>query len=503
MLKLIESNLEDSSGEAQVRVLHLDDAEALVKEAADSEISEFVRQIKPSKDRVYVHILAMGAGEAYSSNRNGDFFPEEILLKYHKTFQTNPAHVFRNHINKNPDIAIGKVIFSTYNRRMRRVELVAWIDKSRGEDVIQRIEQGEFPATSMACKTPWDECSICGNRAGTRQEYCSHLSNELGRMYTDGRKVMAMNIAPISLFDISIVVRPADVTSSILQKVASTDSEDQKVISSAELAEIEGLVDVEKQAGHKKLSELIKEIEDGGFAVDVSENLDSILSKVKDPDYGIIKRLSKHDLAEVLTTMAHLGVSPSLGFLAELIGHKISGEAAEGIGDLVEGFVGTNGADKLLVSDKTFEEKDVNTAVANLLMPSIKTASLLPEMVAMRASAYAPIPGTNVGYVGNGPKVEETPIERFKRLYDDPNAKKPGGFISMIKSLIMVGGAALAAKWYITKTIESKMRNERALIAASAPPAKIVLVKSASDYTSAYHLAKSAMVKVLKQTPAT
>ena len=104
----------------------------LTKEASAAEIDSFVSTIKPRDGFFYLHINAMGAGEYYGSNRNGDYFPEDQLIKWHKTFETSPAHVFRHHVNKDPSIAIGKVIYSYYNPRMHRVELIAEVDKIKG-----------------------------------------------------------------------------------------------------------------------------------------------------------------------------------------------------------------------------------------------------------------------------------------------------------------------------------------------------------------------------------
>lgn len=76
----------------------------------------------------------------------------------------------------------------------------------------------------MACHTPFDTCSICGNKARSRNEYCSHLRNELGRILANGQKVMAINDGPLRFFDMSFVFKPADITSSVLQKVAYENS---------------------------------------------------------------------------------------------------------------------------------------------------------------------------------------------------------------------------------------------------------------------------------------
>lgn len=485
MLKITSTDIDAFHGEPIVSIIDLNDVGGLTKSASDGAISEFASKITPDPNKVYVHILAMGAGEYWGGNRNADFFPEENLIRDHETFMTSPAHVFRNHVNKDPSIAIGQVVFSVYNHRMHRVELIAWIDRSRGADVIERIERGEFPATSMACKTPYDVCAVCGNKASTRQEYCEHLTNDLGRMYPDGRKAMALNVAPLRFFDISIVVRPADVTSSVLQKVASADDH---VIGSAEQAEVEGLV--EKAAAHKKLSEFIKEI-DGGVTIDWSENLDKILSKVQDPSRDLIPELNQHSLGDVLHTMAHLGISPSVAFLADLIGHRMAGDGGIGVGELVAGHIGASGLEGMDLPEGGFAEAKPNSLIAGMLAPHVKQASLYPDYVAHRALAGA-LPGTNVGYIGNGPHIELTPEEKYRALMGHPESKS--SIMSMIKTLVTIGGAALAAKWYITKVIEQKMQEQAS---HQQPAIKIVLVKSATDYRSTYRLAKAAMVKSL------
>lgn len=492
MLKLIETDSAYFHDEPNIRILNPDSTSELVKQAADSGILDFASKLTADASKVYVHILAMGASEAWGANRNADSFPEENLKEYHKTFETSPAHIFRNHVNKNPAIAIGQVIYSVYNTRMRRVEVIAWIDKVKGADIVERIERGEFPPTSMACKTPYDVCSICGNKAHTRNEYCEHLTGELGRIYADGRKVTALNIAPLRFFDMSIVVRPADVTSSILTKLASAEH----VVGSAEMADIEGLT--EKQASHSKLADLIKEIDDG-MVVDHASSYEAILSKVKDPGQDVIPHLNQHELGTILHAMAHLGISPSLAFLGDLIGHRVAGESGIGVGSLIESYISANGLDSIPISDADHSSSAPNPAVLSILQPHIKSASLLPEYITQRAVTHAGdtyVPGTNVGFTGNGPHIEESPIDRWKRLTAHPDASKPGGLMDLIKTLVVVGGAALAAKWYITKEIE---RRSQEIAKASQPHVKIVLVKSAEDYRITSRLAKQSIASAIRK----
>lgn len=485
MLKLIKNDAY-FEGEPAVRIIDMDRS-SLIKAAADSRITEFASKIVPEADKVYIHILAMGAGEYFGANRNQDYFPENNLIDWHKTFETSPAHIFRNHVNKDPAIAIGKIIFSVYNERMHRVELIGYIDRSRGDDVIQLIERGQFPATSMACKTPYDVCAICQNRASTRQEYCEHLASELGRIYPDGRKSMALNVAPLRFFDLSIVGRPADPTSAVLQKVAFQGDPDQ-IVGSAELAEIEGLT--EKSANLKKLSEFVKEITTDGV-VDSDADLNSLLDRVKDPSHDSIEILRNYDLKETLEALANLGMSPSLEWLAELIARKSMGKQGEGIGPLVKGYIEEVGVESLPIAEKDFGEPkgSPNLAIVSALMPSVKQASLLPQHVVDRSLAG---PGTNVGYIGNGPHIEPLPYERFRSQVAEPASKTPGGLTSIVKTLMVIGGAALAAKWYITQLIEQKMKENE--LAKRNNEIKIQsLTKSASDYKSTYRLAKCAM----------
>jgi hypothetical protein len=484
LTKLID-NSSIFKDEPQVTILDFNSSRGLLKQAsADIRIRDFTSQIKPEPNKVYVHILAMGAGEWYGANRNADYFPEHNLIDCYKTFETSPAHIFRNHINKNPAIAIGQVIFAIYNERMHRVEIIAWIDKDKGSDVVARIETGDFPATSMACRTPYDVCSICGNKAHTRQEYCEHLSENLGKVYPDGRKVMALNVAPLKFFDMSIVIRPADVTSSVLQKVAS---ENGRIIGSVDAASADEIVDGEKRAAFKKLSEFIKEV-DGDIA-DYSESLEPMLNKVKDPDLKVIGMLQHFKLPEIFATMADLGISPSITFLSELIARKTMGPSAEGIGSLVASVVHETGAKNMTFSEEEYTSHDPSFDIATTLKSSIPECSLLPEFVEKRASEYS-----NVGYIGNGPHIEPTNYERFKAVNLQPEGKE--GLIRIIHTILSIGSAAVAAKWYITRAIEARMKES--VNTNGNSPVKIILVKSASDYKLTYQLAKAAMVKIIK-----
>jgi hypothetical protein len=198
------------------------------------EILAYKNQLEPDPGKTYVHILALGAGEYYGPNLNNDFFnwnglahdhtttPHEHIHGY-KTFLN--AHAFAHHVNKDPEKAYGDVLLSVLNNKMKRVELIVAIDHQKcmrngGGKVLERIQAGEYPSTSMGCRVPYDVCSICGNKAKTRPDYCEHMKNEAGKIYPDGRKVFVYNEFP-KFFDISFVFIGADRTSFVLEKIAS------------------------------------------------------------------------------------------------------------------------------------------------------------------------------------------------------------------------------------------------------------------------------------------
>lgn len=490
MLKLIDIDSSYFHDEPIFQLINITGSGPLLKQAADQRVSDFVSSMKTDPGKIYIHILAMGAGEFYGANRNADFFPEENLLKYHDTFVSSPAHIFKHHINKNPDIAIGQVIHSFYNDRMHRVELIAWVDKDKGYDYVARIERGEFPSMSMACHTPFDTCSICGNKARSRNQYCEHLRGQLGKILPDGRKVMAINDGPLRFFDQSFVFKPADVTSSVLQKVAYAD---QPVISSAEQAEAYELQ--EKKSDLRKASDLIKQID--GEVVGSSDSLEHILSQVQDPDDQVIHSLVHLDLHHVLHALAELGISPSIGFFAKMIGRKISGENVNEISALVEGMLKED-VNNISVPNMPMSKVASETEVAmakSVLRPFYKQASLFPEAIMDRALVQAPgySPPSfgdtnNVGYIGNGPYPAPDPREIYKNLKKQLQGQEQG----MLKTLFLIGGAAVAAKWLLSKMIEEKVREQTNKQHA---PVKIVLVKSAQEAFTTIQLAKAAFLR--------
>ena len=127
------------------------------------ELRKTIGKITKQDREKYCHILvnALGASEYYGSNINADWFPWLSLAHRgrdygHETFRD--AHVFLHHKNK-PHLGhtvYGDVPLSILNTSMRRVELIARLDREicaarGGGHIIDRVDAGEFPDVSMGC----------------------------------------------------------------------------------------------------------------------------------------------------------------------------------------------------------------------------------------------------------------------------------------------------------------------------------------------------------------
>lgn len=243
------------------------------------EVMQYISELRPRSDSQYVLVNALGAGEYYGSNINGDHFPEAALIHRPDGWSGNPlidrvkakdwpygfptfygAHPFAHHRNKDASRAYGEVELSTWNDSMKRVELVVRVDQEKcqrfgGIPVWDKLKAGQFPDVSMGSKVPYDTCCICldwkryrealstfnpktqkhpgvavleyhkklrakdgvGIRglSITRQDYCEHARTQMNKILRDGRKVFVYNDYP-RFFDISFVFIGADRTAKVM-----------------------------------------------------------------------------------------------------------------------------------------------------------------------------------------------------------------------------------------------------------------------------------------------
>jgi len=240
------------------------------------DVVKYIGSLRPSKDSQYVLVNAMGAGEWYGSNVNGDHFPEAGLIHMPDNWTGTPiidkvvsknwdygfptfynAHPYAHHRNKDSSRAFGEVELATWNANMKRVELVVRVDHDKcmrfgGDGVWDKLRIGQYPDVSMGTKVPYDTCSICldwdlyreamsrasGDSPGkkilefhrkkhasdgvgirglsvTRKDYCEHAKSQMNKILPDGRKVWVYNDYP-RFFDISFVFIGADKTAKVM-----------------------------------------------------------------------------------------------------------------------------------------------------------------------------------------------------------------------------------------------------------------------------------------------
>ena len=252
MVKLFYSDSFDTTADVGMRLF--EDTSSL-KKSASTIFGMDYDALKPDKDHVGIHVVALGAHERYGCNRNFDAFSKAACLKYHDTFVKH-GHVYRHHRNKDPEKALGQIKVSAYNPEMDRVELFIHANKEKAADELTRLEkEGEIPF-SMAAKVPGDRCSICRTfrKNASDPNQCDHIKNEFGKTYDDGKVAFTFNDEP-DFFDISFVGRPADRIAWQL-KVASADT-----ASSIKLAEYEGVtlpdsLAIDSKIGLRKLAHL-------------------------------------------------------------------------------------------------------------------------------------------------------------------------------------------------------------------------------------------------------
>ncbi len=327
-------------------------AHPLIKQAA--------AKLPERTDGIWVLLNAMGGGEYWGSNSNGDYFPEESL-KFaadmnpgcprsrdygFKTFEKY-AFPYRHHINKNPHRSIGEQVkIAVWNDEMKRVELIHFLRRDSefddfGEilkvgapDLVTQVEEGRPTPVSMGCKVPYDVCSICQNQAKNIDLYCDHLKYAMNHVYSDGRQANAINPFP-RFFDISYVNKGAEKTASVLMKLAGhkeaarasgnravfwiaegvekAASEDRAYsVPSAFYAEAVKAAQG-KDAGEKESAidkKTPSNIGAGTPAARINEQIGATLVQATEPclPEASLKVLARHPLPHALSTLTSLGI---------------------------------------------------------------------------------------------------------------------------------------------------------------------------------------------------
>lgn len=147
-------------------------------------------------------------------------YTEKVAAHVMKGSSTGPFFVGNVVVSKIKDISVSGFTGPVYNLEVE--------------------DDNSFVADNHAvhnCRIKYDVCTLCGNRAKTRADYCDHLKYEMNKIYPDGKQAAALNPSP-DFFDSSWVLRPADRTGYMLKKVARDNTAYEIRTASFDLGEL-------------------------------------------------------------------------------------------------------------------------------------------------------------------------------------------------------------------------------------------------------------------------
>jgi hypothetical protein len=423
MFKLIEYDRFRPDGLEVIFPIDLD--RPLRKQAAASAhvkiaepLAKFCSSIEPHPDRRYFINVALGAGETWGCNKNGDTFPRaELAVENEKYGYTTflKAGRYKHHNNRDPEKSLGKVVYAYWNPRMDRVELVSWIDIHKAPDIADRIDNlektGEDIGTSMGTRVPYDICSVCHHKSASIKNYCLHLKTAMGRILPGGKAVYAHNVKPF-FFDDSFVILKAASEAGVTMKVASANG---LIVPSAALGlEVYG-EDVAERAGDKKADDkkgaIKKEIPGQVEMItpEDQERIDSSRQLMKDLSAVIegnqeplpnekLSALASFPIENVLATSAYMGMvlTPtefqkvalaSKGRVGALVAHALE---ADGLVFDPESPEVIDWEEKLAATDvQPFRLEDVSDKVAAILLPMAPARSYWEPHASERFEKWA------------------------------------------------------------------------------------------------------------------
>ena len=239
------------------------------------------------------------------------------------------------------------------------------------------------------------------------------------------------------------MIRPADITSSVLQKVATSTDDMVSCISSAEAADMAGIsYGTEKRASIKKTAvekaaDLLKTIP--GDITESNDSLDMILNSIQDPSEDLLNTLKSYSLEDIIKSFAFLGINPSLKFLLKIITHKHIGSHEDEISNAAIGALKFYGMDSVPEdSSELIPEIDdhiPNEFLLKVLMKFQSDSSYEHQFVEKRAA--------HTGYTNwQGDRVKLEPSPFFQE-------KKHEGSDALLK----LAGAAIIAKIMISTIV--------------------------------------------------
>ena len=368
--------------------------------ALHPDIQQYIRNARPIEGKTQLLIDALGCCEYWGSNSNGDMFETRALAHDGddygaRTFEKY-AYPFKHHVNKDPAKAYGdKVTLARFYAPTGRVQLIAAFHNDKSADIITDVENGDYPEVSMGCRVPNDRCSICGNLAKTRADYCIHAKYQMNKILPDGRRVGVYNDRP-KFFDISIVLIGAEKASHVLKKVAH--ERPYEIISSAAAGEnfYGKLAAAAKAAAQTKESDIDKEVPTNlppeGQISNVGADMMDAMGDVKRTEQTMPARtldsIAGFPLHDIFSTLGALGIPLKPHEFQRVILVKMGNR---GVADEFwrDGIVFDESEGSPEPSDAfDFDPRRVNEKIAFLLQPHLAERSIFDEPLRRRIDMF-------------------------------------------------------------------------------------------------------------------
>lgn len=393
MYKLFNSNVESDNFISLSLESESEFTKTASKRDLPKEVDEAIKNMARKEGHSYVLTTAMGDGETWGANKNGDYFPYDALMGLQNTkvwgeesekdervvdskfkglpvrrYQTfEDAHFFHHHKNKiEHDPSFGYVEKAIWNPRMRTVLLIIGVDRNKDPETAEMIDRNQLIAVSMGAKLPWDRCSICKSKHKTLLQYCPHLKYNMGQILADGRRAYAENLFP-RFFDISKVKKPAFLAGMQLEKVATSSCGDFEF--SIDLAEFYDIGRFDKHAEVEKKSTLYKEMPNH-----IEGAIARVCNTEQDLPHKLMEDLANLKPQEAWGALTHAGIIAKPNEFAYIL-LKNSGRH-----DLADEFVKA----KAVVKNpdvKGLDERLHELATIDINHKAIKAADLIPDHI--------------------------------------------------------------------------------------------------------------------------
>jgi len=182
-------------------------------------------------------------------NVNGDLFrwgnledkAQPELLRFDDRLQKHVYSTFigkgnyKDHKNDSVIKAVGILLDSVPNHKVKGIELLVAVDKQKDPMLIRGINQGYITDVSMGARVTYSICSICEKVAHNELEYCSHIKNWKGQHYSGPETNWMPKLAyednrGVEFIELSWVTVGADTKAKYLEKIAHLNAVKSKIL---------------------------------------------------------------------------------------------------------------------------------------------------------------------------------------------------------------------------------------------------------------------------------